>query len=225
MIWKVREGGLGSTAWVPGRPDTWPGWEDSAVPPDKVGRLPAATCASCSTSTATTRRSTATSARAASTAASASTCTPRRASRSSRRSWTRPPTWSCAYGGSLSGEHGDGQARGEFLPQDVRRDALPGVPRVQGDLGPALEDEPRQEDRRLRRSPTNLRLGPDYNPPQPATHFHYPDDKHSFARAALRCVGVGKCRQRGRRGHVPQLPGDARGEGLARAAGRTCSSR
>jgi FAD/FMN-containing dehydrogenase len=25
MIWKVREGGLGSTAWVPGHPDTWPG--------------------------------------------------------------------------------------------------------------------------------------------------------------------------------------------------------
>ncbi|HEX3728552.1 MAG TPA: FAD-binding oxidoreductase, partial [Opitutaceae bacterium] len=32
MIWDVREGGLGSTAWVPGQPDTWPGWEDSAVP-------------------------------------------------------------------------------------------------------------------------------------------------------------------------------------------------
>jgi FAD/FMN-containing dehydrogenase len=37
MVWKVREGGLGSTAWVPGHSDTWPGWEDSAVPPDKVG--------------------------------------------------------------------------------------------------------------------------------------------------------------------------------------------
>ena len=32
MIWHVREGGLGSTAWVPGQPDGWPGWEDSAVP-------------------------------------------------------------------------------------------------------------------------------------------------------------------------------------------------
>jgi FAD/FMN-containing dehydrogenase len=26
MIWKVREGGLGATAWVPGKPDNWPGW-------------------------------------------------------------------------------------------------------------------------------------------------------------------------------------------------------
>ena len=37
LIWKVREGGLGATAWVPGHPDAWPGWEDSAVPPEKVG--------------------------------------------------------------------------------------------------------------------------------------------------------------------------------------------
>jgi FAD/FMN-containing dehydrogenase len=37
MIWKVRQGALGSTAWVPGRPDTWEGWEDSAVPPARVG--------------------------------------------------------------------------------------------------------------------------------------------------------------------------------------------
>jgi Fe-S oxidoreductase len=43
----------------------------------------------------------------------------------------------------------------------------------------------------------NLRLGADYAPPQPKTHFHFADDKHSFARAALRCVGVGNCRREG----------------------------
>ncbi len=36
-IWKVREGGLGATARLPGKGDAWPGWEDSAVPPEKVG--------------------------------------------------------------------------------------------------------------------------------------------------------------------------------------------
>src|SRR4051794_13813565 len=36
MVWKVREGGLGATAWVPGQRDTWPGWEDSAVPVEHV---------------------------------------------------------------------------------------------------------------------------------------------------------------------------------------------
>ena len=60
----------------------------------------------------------------------------------------------------------------------------------------------------------NLRIGADYNPPQPATNFHFAGDKHSFARAALRCVGVGDCRRAGRPGHVPQLSGHARREGL-----------
>ncbi|HJT88644.1 MAG TPA: FAD-binding oxidoreductase, partial [Bryobacteraceae bacterium] len=36
-LWEVRESGLGATAWVPGEPATWEGWEDSAVPPDRVG--------------------------------------------------------------------------------------------------------------------------------------------------------------------------------------------
>ena len=33
----MREAGLGATAHVPGHPDTWEGWEDSAVPPDRLG--------------------------------------------------------------------------------------------------------------------------------------------------------------------------------------------
>src|SRR6185312_4742220 len=36
-IWEVRESALAGTAWVPGEPATWPGWEDSAVSPDRVG--------------------------------------------------------------------------------------------------------------------------------------------------------------------------------------------
>ena len=42
----------------------------------------------------------------------------------------------------------------------------------------------------------NLRLGPHYNPPQLKTHFQFPgQDQGSFARATLRCVGVGNCRR------------------------------
>src|SRR5262249_13744420 len=37
LIWNLREEGLGATARVPGEPDNWEGWEDAAVPPDKVG--------------------------------------------------------------------------------------------------------------------------------------------------------------------------------------------
>src|ERR1051326_6287514 len=36
-IWEVRESGLGATAFVPGDPDTWEGWEESAVAPEKLG--------------------------------------------------------------------------------------------------------------------------------------------------------------------------------------------
>ncbi|HLR26681.1 MAG TPA: FAD-binding oxidoreductase, partial [Fodinibius sp.] len=37
MIWEIRESGLGATAFVPTMPDTWTGWEDAAVHPDNVG--------------------------------------------------------------------------------------------------------------------------------------------------------------------------------------------
>src|SRR3546814_6620476 len=37
LLWKVRESGLGATAFVPGEKNTHPGWEDAAVAPDKVG--------------------------------------------------------------------------------------------------------------------------------------------------------------------------------------------
>src|SRR5213079_2439045 len=36
-VWKVREAGLGATAFIPGKPDTYEGWEDSAVPPERMG--------------------------------------------------------------------------------------------------------------------------------------------------------------------------------------------
>ncbi len=41
QIWKAREAGLGSTAFVPHHPDAWEGFEDSAVPPERLGYLSA----------------------------------------------------------------------------------------------------------------------------------------------------------------------------------------
>ena len=37
QVWRVRESALGATAHIPGKPLTWEGWEDSAVPPAKLG--------------------------------------------------------------------------------------------------------------------------------------------------------------------------------------------
>ena len=53
------------------------------------------------------------------------------------------------FGGSLSGEHGDGQARANCCRRCSATRADPGIPRIQIDLGSRLADEPRQEDRRL----------------------------------------------------------------------------
>jgi len=41
----------------------------------------------------------------------------------------------------------------------------------------------------------NLRLGADYKPLDPKTYFQFPDDGGSFAKAAVRCIGLGECRK------------------------------
>src|SRR6185369_6432177 len=57
-----------------------------------------------------------------------------------------------------------------------------------GRMNPGKVVDPRRLDQ-------DLRLGTDWRPPALATRFRYPDDDGSFARAALRCVGIGNCRQ------------------------------
>ena len=194
-LWKVREGGLGSTAWVPGHPDAWEGWEDSAVPPEKVaGYLRdlralfdkydyhpslyghfGQGCVHCRVQfdlyTAEGVRK--------------------------YRSFAEEASdLVCGYGGSLSGEHGDGQSRGEFLPKmfgERLYRAMQEFKRIwdpDGKMNPGKKIDAYPLD-------ANLRLGPDYNPPQPETHFAFPRDRNSYARAALRCVGVGECRREG----------------------------
>ena len=120
-LWTVRESGLGATAHVPDRPDTFQGWEDSAVPVDRLGDylrdLRAALRGVRLRQRHRPLASTATSARAACTPGSRSTLPAPRASRPTAGSSSGPPTSSSPYGGSLSGEHGDGQSRGELLPK------------------------------------------------------------------------------------------------------------
>ncbi len=37
-VWHVRESALGAVVFVPGEPDRWEGWEDAAVPPELLGK-------------------------------------------------------------------------------------------------------------------------------------------------------------------------------------------
>jgi FAD/FMN-containing dehydrogenase/Fe-S oxidoreductase len=98
------------------------------------------------------------------------------------------------HGGSLSGEHGDGQARGALLPKMFGHELIGAFrefkrlwdPDNRMNPGKLIDAaEPHQ----------NLRLGADYRPQQLRTYFSFPDDDGSLANASLRCVGVGACRK------------------------------
>lgn len=96
------------------------------------------------------------------------------------------------YGGSLSGEHGDGRARSELLPLMYSASALRMFAAVkhcfdpQNILNPGVIVDPRPFD-------TDLRV-----PAAPAIRrglaFAYREDGGDFSRAVHRCTGIGKCR-------------------------------
>ncbi|HZU85252.1 MAG TPA: FAD-linked oxidase C-terminal domain-containing protein, partial [Polyangiaceae bacterium] len=98
------------------------------------------------------------------------------------------------YEGSLSGEHGDGQSRAELLPIMFGPELVQAFGEFKSiwdpdhKMNPGKVVDPNPID-------ADLRLGGDYDPVDPATHFKYPDDGGSFAHATLRCVGIGRCRR------------------------------
>lgn len=97
-------------------------------------------------------------------------------------------------GGSVSGEHGDGRARGELVARMYGADAMGVFAEVKrtfdpaGLLNPGIVVDPAPLDVALRHNGrAHLRVIP--------TEFSYAADGGSFAAAQRRCVGVGKCRQ------------------------------
>jgi FAD/FMN-containing dehydrogenase/Fe-S oxidoreductase len=200
QIWKAREAGLGSTAFVPHHPDMWEGWEDSAVPPDKVGAYCRDLkklfykygydstlyghfgdgCIHCRINFGLRTRA---------------------GIDKWRRFMDEAADLVLSYGGSLSGEHGDGQSRAELLPKMYGPELVEAFREFKaiwdpdGRMNPGKIVDPYP-------ITSNLRLGPDYHVPQVATHFRFPDDEGRFSRAAIRCVGVGKCRSLERTGAV-----------------------
>ncbi len=99
------------------------------------------------------------------------------------------------YGGTLSGEHGDGQARAELLEKMYGRELVQAFrefkviwdPDSRMNPGKIVDPYP---------ITSNLRLGPEYTPIKYGGHYAYADDGGSFTQATRRCVGVGKCRRR-----------------------------
>ncbi|HEY0646159.1 MAG TPA: FAD-binding and (Fe-S)-binding domain-containing protein [Nocardioides sp.] len=200
-LWAVREAGLGATAHVPGQPDTFEGWEDSAVPVDRLGdylrdlrdlydefgyssdtgpslyghfgqgcvhtRIPFDLYSADGVATY-------------------------------RRFMERAADLVVSYGGSLSGEHGDGQSRGELLDRMFGHEVVALFGQLKALLDP---DDLMNPGKVVHPAPldAHLRLGGSWEPSRAVTgrplHFGFVEDGHSFAQAANRCVGVGKCRQ------------------------------
>lgn len=193
MLWKIRESGLGATAWVPGDPITEEGWEDSAVPPDKLGDYLVALrklfakygwniplyghfgqgCVHCRVPF--------------------DLQTPEGLDEY-KRFTNEAAHLVVSFGGSISGEHGDGQSKADLLEIMYGPELVKAFREFKEIWDPDWRMNPgkiTQPYGQLR----NLRTGAQYQPAEPTTHFHYPDDVGKFSRAALRCVGIGECRR------------------------------
>lgn len=97
------------------------------------------------------------------------------------------------YGGSLSGEHGDGQAKAEFLPIMYGDQLVTAFERFKAVWDPGNLMNPGKVVSPYRMD-ENLRLGPDYDTPVVETTMRFVDDAGGIGRSLERCVGMGKCR-------------------------------
>jgi FAD/FMN-containing dehydrogenase/Fe-S oxidoreductase len=192
-VWHIRESGLGATAFIPGVGTGWEGWEDAAVDPTQLGpylRTIRALMNEYNYSSAMYGHF-------------GQGCVHMRLNfdletekgiLKFRQFMDRAADIALAHGGSLSGEHGDGQARGALLPKMFGEELMQAFrafkhifdPTNRMNPGKLIDAHQPHED---------LRLGADYKPWQPKTHFAYAEDNGSFAAANLRCVGVGACRK------------------------------
>ncbi|GAA2092949.1 FAD-binding and (Fe-S)-binding domain-containing protein [Microlunatus panaciterrae] len=192
---ELREAGLGATAHPIGGHENWEGWEDSAVPPERLGdylrdlrRL--------LDDFGFDRNTTALYGHFGQGCVHTRIPFELRTAdgvRHFRAFLEKASDLVISYGGSLSGEHGDGQARGELLTKMFGTEIVGLFTEVKGLLDPKNKMNPGKV---VLANPLDrqLRLGPDYSHAEPATYFSYPRDEHRFSKAALRCVGIGNCR-------------------------------
>lgn len=99
------------------------------------------------------------------------------------------------YGGSLSGEHGDGQAKAEFLPIMYGEELICAFEEFKAIWDPANRMNPHKLVHAYK-ADENLRMGPDYHPAYPSSRFSYVQEGGSFTRAVEHCIGMGKCRSK-----------------------------
>jgi FAD/FMN-containing dehydrogenase/Fe-S oxidoreductase len=192
QVWEIREGGVGHSK-VPGRHPGWPSWEDAAVAParigeylrdferlcDEHGREVSAYFGHVGHGCIHTRLD-------------FEFLTPQGV-RGYRRFLEDAADLVASYGGSLSGEHGDGHARAELLPRMFGAELIEAFDEFKAIWDPDMAMNPGKVARPYPLD-THLRMDPEYRTRPVKTEFSFSSDQGSFAGAAERCFGVGACR-------------------------------
>ena len=193
VVWELRDAGLGASARVPNEPDTWEGWEDTAVSPNEIGKYLrdfrgllekhgylCTLYGHFGQGLVHTR---------------IDFGLKTHDGIQNYLSFTEEGAELVKrYGGSLSGEHGDGQSRGELLPIMFGDELVQAFREFKQIWDPDWKMNPGKIVKPYRRD-ENLRYGERYDPPQWPTFFKFPNDRGSFSYAIERCVGVGQCRR------------------------------
>ncbi|MFI9492199.1 MULTISPECIES: FAD-binding and (Fe-S)-binding domain-containing protein [Streptomyces] len=191
-LWRVREDGAGLATRLPDGSEAWPGWEDAAVPPGQLGSYLREFYALLDSHGL----------RGAVYGHFGEGClhvridfdfATREGTGIFRAFLTDAARLVAAHGGSPSGEHGDGQARSEFLPLVHKPATMALFERFKDTWDPTGGLNPGIIVRALR-ADHDLRQDPDRPLIPLETVLSYPEDGGDFARAVGRCVGVGKCR-------------------------------
>jgi Fe-S oxidoreductase/FAD/FMN-containing dehydrogenase len=208
-VWFVRESSLGATVFVPGEPEGWEGWEDGAVPPEKLGAYLRGIDALMKEYGY----------RSPMYGHYGQGCVHMRINfdfhseeglRDFREFIDRAADLVLSYGGSLSGEHGDGQSRGALLPKMFGPELMDAFREFKALWDPDNRMNPGKvvDPVRVYDPVENLRHhppgagAPNAGAPGHASetwemHFAFSKDGGSMERATERCVGVGACRKQG----------------------------
>lgn len=189
-LWRIREDGAGLAGRAPSGKPAWPGWEDAAVPPARLGEYLAAFDELVSAYGMTS----------APFGHFGDGCMHVRldlpldqpdGTRVMREFLTESARLVGGFGGSLSGEHGDGRARSELLPHMYSPDAIAlfgGIKHAfdpKDLLNPGVLVNPDPVDQDVRPAGTF---------PIRRLAMAYPHDDGDLGQAVHRCTGVGKCR-------------------------------
>jgi FAD/FMN-containing dehydrogenase/Fe-S oxidoreductase len=204
-VWRVRESALGAMVFVPGEPDRWEGWEDAAVPPAQLGNY----------LRAITKLMAEYGFRSPLYGHYGQGCVHTRINfdfstqkgiKIFREFIDRAADVVISFGGSLSGEHGDGQSRAALLPKMFGPELIEAFREFKRLWDPDNRMNPGKLSDAVRvYDPTeNLRHGMSEvagaGAPGPShlgtwdAHFAFAKDNGSLSRATERCVGVGSCR-------------------------------